>query len=579
MGKLRDLTPGFVLGRYELVLRIATGGMGEIWAARLRGSRGFQKLVAIKTLLPELSHSPSFEQMFLDEAALASRIKHPNVVHVIDLGEKDQVLYQVMEWVSGESLWSLMRAAAKRDGIPLLVAARILSQVCAGLHAAHELRGDDGKPIGLVHRDMSPQNVLVTADGIAKVVDFGVAKYAGRGVAETQAGELRGKVPYMAPEHILGRKIDRRADVFALGVLFYQLVSGVHPFLADDDRLTLARISSPVPAVPLRVRVPQISERLSQVVAAALAKSPEARTASAADLMRGIESAVPEAGVQSTNAVVADYMNQLVGENVEHRAHELREALRRLDEAALPVISPPPRKSPTRSAPPLPPRQRDGARAKPAPAARAASSQERHSRTPPLGTSIGEGSPLSSRPSRPPAPDALPTPAGGITGVSNTLDLEAEEPIQIPGLAPLGGKRAYGAFVSPAVGAALAIVAVLIGIGITTRRAHDDGTVPAASESIPSGPPSAADPAPLPTMTQFPASPSTSSAAPDVPADAQPSARTEAEPSAVAPKLAPPQPAVGSVGRPPPPRGQPTAAPLAPPRGRKQTKEFTPGSL
>src|SRR5262249_3558292 len=119
MGKPRDLVPGCILGRYELVLRVASGGMGEIWAARLKGSRGFQKLVAIKTLLPELSHNPNFEQMFLDEAALAARIKHPNVVHVVDLGEQDQILYQVMEWVNGESLWSLMRAGAKRQGVPL----------------------------------------------------------------------------------------------------------------------------------------------------------------------------------------------------------------------------------------------------------------------------------------------------------------------------------------------------------------------------------------------------------------------------------------------------------------------------
>src|SRR5262249_30678881 len=128
MGKSRDLVAGSILGRYELVLRVASGGMGEIWAARLKGSRGFQKLVAVKTLLPELSHDPSFEQMFLDEAALAARIKHPNVVHVIDLGEQDQLLYQVMEWVNGESLWSLVRVGAKRGPMPLVVAARIVTQ-------------------------------------------------------------------------------------------------------------------------------------------------------------------------------------------------------------------------------------------------------------------------------------------------------------------------------------------------------------------------------------------------------------------------------------------------------------------
>jgi eukaryotic-like serine/threonine-protein kinase len=215
MNKLRDLAAGSVLGRYELVLRVASGGMGEVWAARIKGTRGFQKVVALKTLLPELSQNPNFEQMFLDEAALAARIKHPNVVQVIDLGEEEEVLFQVMEWVSGESLWGIMRAASKRGGIPLEVAARIIYQVCAGLHAAHELKDEEGESIGLVHRDISPQNILLNGQGIAKVVDFGVAKFAGRGVAATQVGELRGKVPYMAPEHIHGQEIDRRADAGA----------------------------------------------------------------------------------------------------------------------------------------------------------------------------------------------------------------------------------------------------------------------------------------------------------------------------------------------------------------------------
>ena len=331
MGKQRELQPGAVLGRYELVMRVAAGGMGEVWAARLKGSRGFQKIVAIKTLLAELAHNPGFEQMFLDEAALASRIKHPNVVQVIDLGDHEHVLFQVMEWVSGDSLWAVMRAAAKKGGVPLDVAARILAQVCAGLHAAHELRGEDGKPIGLVHRDVTPQNILITPHGVAKVVDFGVAKFAGRSVAKTRVGELRGKVPYMAPEHIEGEELDRRADVFSLGLLFYQLVSGTHPFLADDDRLTMVRISSDTPAEPLRTKAPAVSDALSAVIDKALSKKRDSRMATAAELLRALEQAVPSCALQSTNDAVAEYMTEVVGDTIELRAQELREALRKLD--------------------------------------------------------------------------------------------------------------------------------------------------------------------------------------------------------------------------------------------------------
>jgi serine/threonine-protein kinase len=334
----RDLAAGSVLGPYELVLRVASGGMGEIWAARLHGSRGFHKLFAVKTLRAELSHDVSFEQMFLDEAQVAAKIKHPNVVEVIDLGEENQILYQVMEWVEGASLWAVMRAAAKRKerALPLPVAASILCQICSGLHAAHELTDPEGRLYGVVHRDVSPQNVLLTPHGIAKVVDFGVAKFAGRGVAATTAGDLRGKVPYMAPEHVLGEDLDRRADVFALGVLFYQLVSGVHPFLGDHDTITLARISSATPATPLVKRVPALSAELSDVVDQALAKKPADRIATAAQLRKLIEQAVPGAGSDSNRQQVADYCRGLGSEHFPAHARELRAALRALDDPLAP---------------------------------------------------------------------------------------------------------------------------------------------------------------------------------------------------------------------------------------------------
>ncbi|HXS18470.1 MAG TPA: serine/threonine-protein kinase, partial [Polyangiaceae bacterium] len=157
-----EVRAGLVLGRYELLTPIAAGGMAQVWAARLRGARQFQKIVAVKTMLPKLSEDAQFEQMFLDEASLASQIRHPNAVEIMDLGEAHGILYLVMEWIDGVPLNHLMKAAKIRGGVPLPIAARIAMQACAGLHAAHELHDERGRPVGLVHRDVSPQNLLVT---------------------------------------------------------------------------------------------------------------------------------------------------------------------------------------------------------------------------------------------------------------------------------------------------------------------------------------------------------------------------------------------------------------------------------
>ncbi|MCA9647064.1 MAG: serine/threonine protein kinase, partial [Myxococcales bacterium] len=174
MQTLGEIQPGQTLGRYEFLVPIAQGGMAAVWAARLHGTRGFSKTVAIKTMLPTISDDPMFEQMFLDEATIASNIRHPNVVQIQDLGEQNDILYLVMEWVDGEPLSAIRRAAAKEGGIPRNIAVRIVADACAGLHAAHELKDETGEPLGLVHRDISPQNILLTFDGQVKIVDFGV---------------------------------------------------------------------------------------------------------------------------------------------------------------------------------------------------------------------------------------------------------------------------------------------------------------------------------------------------------------------------------------------------------------------
>src|SRR5688572_15607872 len=244
-----EVGPGQVLGRYELLLPIAAGGMAMVWAARLKGTRGFQKVVAVKTMLPKLSEDDQFEQMFLDEASLASQIKHPHAVEILDLGEQGGVLFLVMEWIDGVPLNRIAKAAKKAGGVPQPIGVRIIMQAAAGLHAAHELR-QNGELVGLVHRDVSPQNILVTGDGVTKVVDFGVAKATALGGGATVVGQVKGKISYMSPEQARGEPIDRRTDVFALATVLYALTTGKHPFRRDNEGATMMAICSDEPVLP-----------------------------------------------------------------------------------------------------------------------------------------------------------------------------------------------------------------------------------------------------------------------------------------------------------------------------------------
>ena len=292
MSTNEKLTPGMVLGRYELLLPIAQGGMATVWAARQRGSRGFQKTVAIKTMLPSLSEDPQFEQMFLDEAALAAKIHHPNVCEILDLGEQDEVLYIVMEWIDGEALSVIHKAARKNQAqLPVRLTMRMLAQASAGLHAAHELRDENDVPLQLVHRDVSPQNILVTYDGLVKLVDFGVAKAMGRAGSDTNAGQLKGKVPYMSPEQARGGIVDRRTDIFAMGIVLYKMTTGLHPFMGDNDLLTMKNIISR-PLLPPRVKNPSFPAEVEHILLKCLQKDPDKRFQTMAELTSAIDRAV-----------------------------------------------------------------------------------------------------------------------------------------------------------------------------------------------------------------------------------------------------------------------------------------------
>ena len=297
MTNMISLLPGHELGRYELLVPVARGGMAQLWAARLRGTRGFQKIVAIKTLLPEVLAHENIENMFLEEATLAAQIHHPNVVQTIELGEHEGTLYLVMEWVHGEPLSMVCQQAARERGIPLPVAVNLIGQACRGLHAAHELCDEAGTPLGLVHRDVTPQNLLVGYSGKLKLADFGVAKATARISAHTQDGEVKGKLAYMAPEQIANRPLDRRADIFGLGVVLYLTTTGRHPFKGDSPGATVRNICTAEPARPTEF-IADYPPALEAVVMKALAKSPDERWSTAEQLLSAVQAAAPE-GVET----------------------------------------------------------------------------------------------------------------------------------------------------------------------------------------------------------------------------------------------------------------------------------------
>lgn len=322
-------SPGRTLGRYELLMPLAKGGMAQVWAARLRGTRGFQKIVAIKTILADAMDGARAEQMFLEEATLASHIHHPNVVGTLELGEHEGTLYLVMEWVNGEALSQILMKAGEAGGVPLPLAVNLIVQACSGLHAAHEARDEGGELLGIVHRDVSPHNVLVTYQGTAKLVDFGIAKATSRASDLTNQGELKGKFAYMAPEQITGAALDRRADVFGMGVLLYALTTGTHPFRGKNAAETLRNICVKAPAAPSS-HLAGYPLALEDVVLRALAKAPEERFATAHDLLVALETAVPES-VNVREPEVAAYLKELFGSRSSERMSQLRQAQQAVD--------------------------------------------------------------------------------------------------------------------------------------------------------------------------------------------------------------------------------------------------------
>ncbi|NUP14295.1 MAG: protein kinase [Polyangiaceae bacterium] len=301
------------MGRYELVDIIGGGGFATVWRARTAGPGGFERSVAVKVIRPGRANQKRFQDMLLDEARLVARIQHPNVAQIWEVGEDPRSLYVVMELVDGVSLDEL-RYRAEELGKSLSVRAifRILADACAGLHAAHEL-ASNGAPLGLVHRDVSPQNILVSRDGIAKLIDFGIAKARERLAGDTTTGFIKGKISFMAPEQARAEETDRRADIWAMGAVAFDLVMGRPPFDGQSELGRLAALVAPDPAPPLSDDVPA---PLRAVVAKALSKDREARHSTALELKEAIEEALIESELETSPSDVARLCRPYFGDDV-----------------------------------------------------------------------------------------------------------------------------------------------------------------------------------------------------------------------------------------------------------------------
>ncbi len=281
-------------GKYEILGRLAVGGMAEVFLAREMASHGAGRHVAVKRILPQIADDDTFVEMFLDEARLAMRLNHPNICHIYDIGELEDTYFIAMEWVNGVPFGKLIARARDKGGLPITIAVKIMAHVADALNYAHQARDGVGRPLNIVHRDVSPQNVMVRFDGVVKLLDFGIAKAATQ-TSQTEAGIVKGKFSYMSPEQCLGKPLDARSDIFAIGACLYEALTGKPAFRRASDLDTMrAIVHEPVPSARLvRGDVPP---RLDAILRKALAKDPGQRFQTAGEMYVALERFLAEQG-------------------------------------------------------------------------------------------------------------------------------------------------------------------------------------------------------------------------------------------------------------------------------------------
>ncbi len=298
------------LGRYELLRRVASGGMGEIYLARTRGAGGFEKLVIIKTILPHLAEEEEFVTKFLDEGRIVVQLTHGNIVPVFDMGEDDGEYYIAMEYVPGLDLRAVLkRLDALGEQLPVSLALHVACEICKGLSYAHRKTDDQGRSLGIVHRDVSPSNVLISREGEVKIIDFGIARAADK-VAQTASGRIQGKCCYMSPEQARGKPLDARSDIFSAGVLLYEMLTLVRPFEGRSDLESLELVRQCEVDAPGILR-PELSEELDQIVCRALAPDPDERYQTIDDLMVDLQQEIYRLGETVTSHLLTEALSEV----------------------------------------------------------------------------------------------------------------------------------------------------------------------------------------------------------------------------------------------------------------------------
>jgi serine/threonine protein kinase len=333
------LKPGDTLGPYQLLIPIGVGGMGRVWVAREPGSLTRARMVAIKTAISEDAASEGYWKVLLDEARIASIIQHPNVCAIHALERERGIVYLVMDFSDGGSLRELLDEMPNHR-LDFGLAARIAARVCSGLDAAHELVGDDGESMGVVHRDVSPQNVLISSAGEVKITDFGVAKARGQVHAPTQTGEVKGKLSYMAPEQVTTKDVDRRADVFALGCVLYEASIGERPFHGEDALATLYQLLEQDVVKPSE-RLEGYPPGLEAIVLKALARDPNERYQTCEEMGRELEAWLSSSRLMVTDADVAKAVQLALGERINTRNQNIDAAAAAI-EKGIPIEMPEP---------------------------------------------------------------------------------------------------------------------------------------------------------------------------------------------------------------------------------------------
>jgi len=314
--KRTTLEIGSTLGKYRILRRLATGGMAEIYLAVAQGAAGFEKLVVLKRILPAVSRDRKLVEMFMDEARIASSLRHANIADVFDFGLDDGSHFLVMEYVFGQDARTIiLETAAVRQRVPIEIGIAIAAGTAAALAYAHDASGPNG-PLELVHRDVSPSNILVSYDGAVKLVDFGIARATARTRAITRTGTLKGKVPYMSPEQCQGQRLDRRSDLFSLGTVLYELTTGARPFLADGEFALMENIVNRDARAPAHFIIDYPRE-LSRIVMKLLARKLRDRYETARDVVDDLDAFASEQRLGVSSLALSKYMRDLFAVELE----------------------------------------------------------------------------------------------------------------------------------------------------------------------------------------------------------------------------------------------------------------------